>query len=604
MSALDENVLFTLYFTCLCPGGVVLTYKTIVLNFQSSLLLSCMKATVVCVADLSIFTNIYFTIMASTSKIQKVLDNSDLLDNIENFSDTISESDSDPDVSVYEGSDNDSDEDIPSPSLSNNHTKSRNDDDDEDYQEVLSPEQSSSLPFTFLELAGPKHMPPPDSPPIVYFNLFFTMTLLNLIVTESNRYAQQVINGMGNNVPPALKNWTKISVLEIKGFIACILNMGLIKKRAIAYYWSTSSSQATPWFGKMFSRTRFYHLLRFFHLVDNSKLSGPAEEGYDPCAKFQPLVDHANRVFRHYYTPHQQICVDESLVGTTIRTSLLQHLPKKHHQWGIKFWMLCDSVSNYCLSFFTYRRARTQQEKDNNSKFGLGYSVVKKLLETGMYLNKGYHLFVDNFFMSVPLVRNLYSLGTYITGTVRRNKKYLPAPLKSSKFSVGQTSYFRSGPLLACGFREKLSQKNPVLLLSSHARACEGQIVRRGVAKSKPQIILEYNKFMGGVDTSDMMLYAYLDERKTIKYWKKVGFNIIGRMVLNSYLLYKENFGGPGKLKSRYAFYISIIESLEEEWMATKQLPPDPPDPLGPRELRKLPKKKRNQGAVSALVWD
>jgi hypothetical protein len=48
---------------------------------------------------------------------------------------------------------------------------------------------------------------------------------------------------------------------------------------------------------------------------------------------------------------------------------------------------------------------------------------VKKLLQTGGYLNKGYHVFVDNYFMSVPLVRHLHHLSTYITGTVRRNRK-------------------------------------------------------------------------------------------------------------------------------------------------------------------------------------
>ncbi|XP_023235982.1 piggyBac transposable element-derived protein 4-like isoform X2 [Centruroides sculpturatus] len=537
--------------------------------------------------------------MASSSKISKMIEESDLQDYMDNFSDTISESDSDPDFNMLEGSDDDSEDDLAPPSSSSNQftTQSINDDDDdEDYQEVLSPEQPTSLPYSFLELPGPKHVPPPDSPPIAYFNLFFTVTLLNLIVTESNRYAQQVINGMGNNVPPSLKNWSKISVVEIRGFLACILNMGLIKKPYIASYWSTSSSQTTEWFGKMFPRTRFYHLLRFFHLVDNTKLSNPGEQGYDPCAKYQPLVDHANRVFRHHYTPHQQICVDESLVGTKNKTSLMQYLPKKHHhQWGIKFWMLCDSVSKYCLSFFTYKGARTKQEKDNNSKFGLGYSVVIKLLETGSYLKKGYHLFVDNFFMSVPLVRYLYTMGTYITGTVRKNQKYLPAPLKFSKFTVGQRSYFRSGPLLACGFREKASQKTQVLLLSSHARAREEEIIRRNETKSKPQIVLQYNKFMGGVDTSDMMLYAYLDERKTLKYWKKVGFNIIGRMVLNSYILYKENYQGPGKLKSRYAFYVSIIESLEGEWLATKKRPEDP---QGPRELRKLPEKRVSRCCV------
>jgi hypothetical protein len=34
---------------------------------------------------------------------------------------------------------------------------------------------------------------------------------------------------------------------------------------------------------------------------------------------------------------------------------------------------------------------------------------------------------------------------------------------------------------------------------------------------------------MGGNDSSDMMLYTYLDERQTVCYWKKVAFNILAR---------------------------------------------------------------------------
>jgi hypothetical protein len=48
---------------------------------------------------------------------------------------------------------------------------------------------------------------------------------------------------------------------------------------------------------------------------------------------------------------------------------------------------------------------------------------MKKLLETGGYLNKG---FINSYFMSVPLVRHLHQLSTYITGIVRRNRKLLP----------------------------------------------------------------------------------------------------------------------------------------------------------------------------------
>lgn len=54
-------------------------------------------------------------------------------------------------------------------------------------------------------------------------------------------------------------------------------------------------------------------------------------------------------------------------------------------------------------------------------------------------------------------------------------------------------------------------------------------------------MIDSYNKFMGGIDGSNNMLYTYLDERRTLKFWKKIVFNIFGRMVLDSYIIYKEN---------------------------------------------------------------
>jgi hypothetical protein len=46
---------------------------------------------------------------------------------------------------------------------------------------------------------------------------------------------------------------------------------------------------------------------------------------------------------------------------------------------------------------------------------------------------------------------------------------------------------------------------------------------------------------------------------------KKVAFNIIPRMVLNSCILCKEKYKGPGKLKSRYSYTVSIIKSLAQK---------------------------------------
>lgn len=147
----------------------------------------------------------------------------------------------------------------------------------------------------------------------------------------------------------------------MRAFLAVILNMGLIRKPMIKEYWSTTSSQATPWFNKMFPRNRFESIYSFFHLVDNASLPKVNEPGYDPCAKLEPIMTHENNVFRFHYTPNEFLSVDESLVGTKNHTQLMQYLPKKHHhRWGVKLWMMCDSVTKYCLGFTCYKGKKSR----------------------------------------------------------------------------------------------------------------------------------------------------------------------------------------------------------------------------------------------------
>jgi hypothetical protein len=290
-------------------------------------------------------------------------------------------------------------------------------------------------------------------------NLFFTQTLWNLFVLETNRYAEQFLAAHETLSPRSrVKQWRAVTVVEMKAFVAILLEMGITKRPTIFSYWA-NNSRSIPWFGKMMSRNRFQLLLKFFHLTDNSKLLPPGNEKYDPCAKFQPIVDHANRLFRHHYTPHEHLSVDETLVGTKSHSQLLQYLPNKHHhKWGIKFWMLCDSVVNYCLAFYCYRGAKNKEERTDLQKHGLSFVVVKKLLDIGNYLMKGFHVVVDNFFTSVDLARELFKRHTFLTGTLRRNRKNIPQELKE-KFSVGDTKYYRNGEILILGQREKKNRR-------------------------------------------------------------------------------------------------------------------------------------------------
>lgn len=166
------------------------------------------------------------------------------------------------------------------------------------------------------------------------------------------------------------------------------------------------------------------------------------------------------------------------------------------------------------------------------------------------YFMKGYHVVADNFFTSISLARSLFEKQTYLTGTIRSNRKYIPLFMKQ-KLQEGASKYARNNEILLLAYREKKSQKKNVLLLSTYEKAQNKTTTIRKrneqTQVERPAIVSEYNKHMGGVDTSDMMLYSYLDERRTLKYWKKVVFSILSRMVLNAYILYQENTDGEKK---------------------------------------------------------
>ena len=200
------------------------------------------------------------------------------------------------------------------------------------------------------------------------------------------------------------------------------------------------AGQNCDFYHKVFSYNRFYLLLKFFHLVDKRTLKQPGQDGYDPTARFNPIVTHSNHQFRRHYTPKQQLSIDESLVGTKNKTQILQYMPKKHHhKWGIKLWMLCEVATGYVFTFYVYKG-----KTDGQADIGLSGQVVLTLMRMANYLNKGYHVFCDNFFTGVELVTELFDNMTYITGTIRRNRRGLSSLVKK-KIQPGVTEYYRQG---------------------------------------------------------------------------------------------------------------------------------------------------------------
>ncbi|XP_069992304.1 piggyBac transposable element-derived protein 4-like [Penaeus vannamei] len=62
---------------------------------------------------------------------------------------------------------------------------------------------------------------------------------------------------------------------------------------------------------------------------------------------------------------------------------------------------------------------------------------------------------------------------------------------------------------------------------------------RRGLERIKPQVVADYKYGMKGVDTSDQMVVSYPSTRNSLKWSKKVLFNLFDMAVVNAFSLHK-----------------------------------------------------------------
>jgi hypothetical protein len=83
--------------------------------------------------------------------------------------------------------------------------------------------------------------------------------------------------------------------------------------------------------------------------------------------------------------------------------------------------------------------------------------------------------------------------------------------------------------------------------------------------KTLPNFIVQYNKYMGGVNKFDQMVKYYPLKRKTNRWPHRFSLHILQILLHNSYVLYKQFFTGK-KLKhyDYHAKFIGVLLSDEE----------------------------------------
>ena len=132
--------------------------------------------------------------------------------------------------------------------------------------------------------------------------------------------------------------------------------------------------------------------------------------------------------------------------------------------------------------------------------------------------------YCDNYFRSVPLLKELLQMKIYASGTVRCNKRGLPDVIKQPpkmRWEEYKSLQDANSHLVATVWHDN----RPVRVLSTNARPdvtfpIERKCGNATVHIDQPENVFLYDKYMNGVDKHDQLRMKYSIGWFSVKAWK------------------------------------------------------------------------------------
>ncbi|RVE46171.1 hypothetical protein evm_009175 [Chilo suppressalis] len=412
---------------------------------------------------------------------------------------------------------------------------------------------------TFTGTPGPTTEMTDTTTPTDIFHMMFDVDFIDMLCTETNRYAQQKLDSMKDKLSQTTRfsRWTPTDRQEMISLLSIFILQGLYPLPNEESYFSFNGFGTMPYFSKIMPYNRYLLLNSMLHFANND-LSIKTK-----LFKIQPIIDYFNKKFSSLFYPHQEVAIDESLLKWQGRLSFAQKINTIAAQVGIKTYELCDSTTGYLWQFRVYagkdnktvlndnndniddsntNGQDTKREQTLTTDFTPTHATAKivfDLLEP--LLHRGHTVIMDNFYNCPLLARCLKRKRTDCYGTLRLNREFIPPSIRT----MTKTD-LRHGELVAT-YCPDLSlmvwrHANLVSMISTYHPLQIGARKKHNQTKNKPykpSIVLDYNRYMGGVDRKDQFLSAQPMERGRSRVWyKKVFRRLFNVAVFNCYVIY------------------------------------------------------------------
>jgi hypothetical protein len=178
------------------------------------------------------------------------------------------------------------------------------------------------------------------------------------------------------------------------------------------------------------------------------------------------------------------------------------------------------------------------------------------------YFNNGYQLFIDSFYTSYDLVKDMQANGVGVTGTFFSNRRGFPKfEKKSLNLKKHDFVTYRDGELL-CSYWMDTVMVSVVTNVNSNATLTKSKKIKNGYGKpyTKPDMIEKYSMYMKGVDLHNQMCSYYKFPHRSLKWWRVLFYHSIQMTIVNAYLIYRE-FSLVEKKFDHKMFILEIVDS-------------------------------------------
>ena len=263
--------------------------------------------------------------------------------------------------------------------------------------------------------------------------------------------------------------------------------------------------------------------------------------------------------------------IDESMVGSKARCSMIQYIPSKPTRYGFKVWVLADSITGYIIEFELYQGQEDgttdDNESDNDSENdphddgkivtqdGDPPTDVERLvlrLCQALPEERNFNVFADSLFCSVRVAKQLSRLGHNLCGTIKLNSVQLPPSLTQASCLLDpgesiSTTHSKEDVAVFV----KRSKKKFGIVSTLHSPAKD----------SIDGVRDEYNRKARGVDLANQRLACYQPQRQTLRWWHTLFDFMLNVSVCNAYVLFSSRSSPSlSELKFRLAVVSQIFQ--------------------------------------------